>query len=278
MSDKPVSDPLPELESEIRDGVLYLTKQNAHANYGISVAVCGALGAAMDRAAADAAIRAVVIDAGGPGFHRGAVMVTELKPSLDELTDADFRDLVHRGQDLGRKIAGLAKPVIGIARAGALGGGLEQLLRCDFVYTLDDAQFSFPEVTLGFVAAWGGTQWGGRMMAMRRAQEFLLLGEAISGAEAAQQGLVTRSFPDAGALDAFVAGVLERLRYCSPASFAQTKRCLAAVWEGPLGHGEAVEVEAEARAMGSGDFRKAYAAWRGGSVFNYASDEAEPRG
>ena len=266
-----------ELDVEIVDGVMRLTKQNAHSNYGISLAICAALNAAFDRAAEDASIRAVVIDAGGKGFHRGAVMVVELKPSLDDLDEADFRDLVIRGQALGRKVAALPKPVIGISRSGALGGGLEQLLRCDFVFTLDDASFSFPEVSLGFVAAWGGTQWGGRMMPFRRAQEFLLLGEAISGKEAVEHGLVTRCFATEAALDAHVETVLKRLEYCSPASFAQTKRCLTATWDGPLRHGEDIEIEAEAEAMGSGDFRKAYAAWRGGHVYNYVLGEAEPR-
>jgi len=266
-----------ELDIEIVDGVMRLTKQNAHAKYGISMAMCDALNAAFDRAAGDEKIRAVIVDAGGKGFHRGAVMVTELKPSLDELDDADFRDLVARGQQLGRKVAALHKPVIGISRSGALGGGLEQLLRCDFVFTLDDASFSFPEVSLGFVAAWGGTQWGGRMMSFRRAQEFLLLGETISGREAVEHGLVTRSFATGEQLDAHVDAVLKRLEYCSPASFAQTKRCLGATWDGPLRHGEDIEVEAEAEAMGSGDFRKAYAAWRDGHVYNYVTDEPEPR-
>lgn len=263
------------LDVRTHDGVRTITKINEDTHYGISVAVCRELGREIDAAGDDPAVRAVVIDAGGRGFHRGAVMVTELRPSLDELTDEDFRDLVHRGQQLGRKVARLPKPVIGVARSGALGGGLEQLLRCDFVYTRDDAQFSFPEVTLGFVAAWGGTQWGGRMMPMRRAQEFLLLGETISGTEAVEQGLVTRSFADDAALDAHLAQVLARLERCSPAAFAQTKRCLAAVWDGPLAQGEAIEVDAEARAMGTGDYRLAYAAWREGRTWNYARGAAE---
>ncbi|MGD9812563.1 MAG: enoyl-CoA hydratase/isomerase family protein [Sphingobium sp.] len=270
-------DDVRELDVHVDDGVMYLTKQNAHTNYGISIAVCNALNAAFDRAADDDSIRAVVVDAGGRGFHRGAVMVVELKPSLDDLDDADFRDLVDRGQRLGRKIAALPKPVIGIAKTGALGGGLEQLLRCDFVFTLDDASFSFPEVSLGFVAAWGGTQWGGRMMPFRRAQEFLLLGEAISGKDAVAHGLVTQSFATEDALAQHVAAVLKRLEYCSPASFAQTKRCLAATWEGPLRHGEDIEIEAEASAMGAGDFRKAYSAWREGHVYNYVLGAPEPR-
>ncbi len=71
--------------------------------------------------------------------------------------------------------------------------------------------------------------------------------------------------------------VLNRLKLCSPTSYAQTKRCLAAVWAGPLSHGEQVEVEAEATAMMTGDFLKAYAAWRDGKVYNYITDTAEER-
>lgn len=255
----------PCLASRVEDGVLWLVKDNPESSYGISVAMWQALTLAFGRAAADDDIRAVVIDAAGPGFHRGAVMVTELKDSMEALGPADFRDLVQRGQALGRQIAALPKPVIGIARAGALGGGLEMLMRCDFVYALDEAAFSWPEVTLGFVAAWGGTQWGGRMLPFRKAQEMLLLGERMTGIQAEQIGLVTRSFPDAAALDAYLASVLKRLEYCSSAAFAGTKQCLAATWGGPLEYGERIELEAEAAAMSTGDFLKAYAAWKGGA-------------
>lgn len=265
------------LEVRSDDGVLYLTKQNPESSYGISVAMWAALTAAFEQAARDDAIRCVVLDAGGPGFHRGAVMVTELRDSMDALTGADFRDLVQRGQALGRLIAGLPKPVTGIARAGALGGGLEMLLRCDFVYTLDDAAFSFPEVTLGFVAAWGGTQWGGRMLPFRKAQEMLLLGDRITGRRAEEIDLVTRSFANGEALDAHVARVLDRLQYCSPASLAGTKQCLAATWGGPLEFGERIELEAEARTMTTGDFLKAYAAWRSGAgAYNYHRKTIDP--
>lgn len=266
------------LEQNLHEGVLHLTKQNAQSSYGISLRMREEMFAAFERAAADPQVKAVVVDAGGRGFHRGAVMVTELKPSLEDLDEADFRDLVDQGQSLGRLIAGLAKPVIGIARAGALGGGLELLLRSDFLFARDDAEFSFPEVTLGFVAAWGGTQWGGRLMSFRRAQEFLLLGEGISGRQAAMDGLVTRSFPTDEALDRHVAHVLERLASCSPHAFSGTKRCLSAIWEGPLAMGEEVEVESEVMALGSGDFLKAYNAWRTGKTYHFGAGRMMEKG
>lgn len=264
------------LRVERRDGILWLTKTNPESGYGISLAMLEALTAAIAAAANDAAVRALVVDAEGKGYHNGAVLVTELKPRLEDLTRADFRQLVERGQALGRAIAALPLPVIGIARGGAMGGGLELLLRSDFLYCTDGARFSFPEVTLGFVAAWGGTQWASRLMPFRKAQEFLLLGQPIDGREAEAFGLVTRSFADAAALDAHVAAVLARLRVCSPASVRWTKACLAASWEGPLAHGESVEATAEVETMASGDFIEAVAASGERARFDFVARKRLP--
>ncbi len=168
----------------------------------MSLAMLKAMGEALDTVKDSPAIRAVVIEAGGRGFHAGAVAVTELRPRLEDLDREDFQRLVKIGHKLGNQIASMPIPVIGIARGGALGGGLELLLRSDFLYCLDGARFSFPEVTLGFVAAWGGTQLAARLMPFRRAQEMLLLGESINGIQAAEFGLVTASFATAELLDA----------------------------------------------------------------------------
>ena len=254
------------------DGVTFLTKVNAEANFGMTLAMLSAMTEALEAAREDDTVRAIVIDAAGNGFHAGAVAITELKPSLTDLSRADFEHLVKMGHALGRRIANLPVPVIGIARGGALGGGLELLLRSDFLYCLDSARFSFPEVTLGFVAAWGGTQLTPRLMPFRKAQEFLLLGQAIEGRAAEAYGLVTRSFADEAALRSHVEEVLDRLRLCSPHSLRWTKQCLQSVWEGPLAHGERVEILAEAETMVTGDFHKGLAALLAGAKHDYVSD------
>jgi len=254
------------------DGVTFLTKVNAEANFGMTLAMLSAMTEALEAARGDDTVRAIVIDAAGNGFHAGAVAITELKPSLTDLSRADFEHLVEMGHALGRRIANLPVPVIGIARGGALGGGLELLLRSDFLYCLDSARFSFPEVTLGFVAAWGGTQLTPRLMPFRKAQEFLLLGEAVDGRAAEAYGLVTRSFADEAALRSHVEEVLDRLRLCSPHSLRWTKQCLQSVWEGPLAHGERVEILAEAETMVTGDFHKGLAALLAGAKHDYVSD------
>ena len=69
--------------------------------------------------------------------------------------------------------------------------------------------------------------------------------------------------------------VLQKLKYCSPASYAQTKKCLAATWAGPIELGERVELEAEADAMATGDFIKGLQAWANGGRYNYAEGKTE---
>src|SRR5438552_2971168 len=162
------------LRADTRDGALWLTKVNADAGYGVSLDMITALEAVLDDVSRSGSVRAVVIDADGDAVHNGAVMVTELRADMTELTREDFQRVVETGHRLGRAIAQLPVPVIGIARGGAAGGGLELLLRSDFIYCLDTAQFSLPEVTFGFVPGWGGTQWAARLMPFRRAQEMLL--------------------------------------------------------------------------------------------------------
>ena len=265
------------LEVQHIDGILRLTKNNPHDNFGMSLSMINAMGEALDSVKDGANSHAVIIDAGGHGFHAGAVAVTELQPRLEDLNRDDFQRLVELGHALGSQISALPIPVIGIARGGALGGGLELLLRSDMLYCLDEARFSFPEVTLGFVAAWGGTQLAARLMPFRRAQEMLLLGESISGVQAANFGLVTRSFPTSELLDAHLTGVLDRLRLCSPASVRWTKECLSAAWEASLDQGLSKELEAETETMDSGDFYTGLAALGNGSVYDYAAGKAIPK-
>ena len=262
------------LKCHIEDGILWLRKNNPQDNYGMSVAMLKAMGEALHSISDQADIRAVVIDAGGRGFHAGAVAVTELRPRLEDLGREDFQRLVKMGHQLGSQIAALPIPVVGIARGGALGGGLELLLRSDFLYCLDGARFSFPEVTLGFVAAWGGTQLAARLMPFRRAQEMLLLGESISGVQAAEFGLVTGSFATSELLDGHLSKVLTRLRGCSSASVQWTKKCLGAAWEGSLDLGLAKELEAETEAMDSGDFLKGLDALSNGQIYDYSAGKA----
>lgn len=262
------------IEQRVDDGILWLTKVNTDTRQGISMSVLAELGAAIDRVRNDPSIRCVIMDAGGDGFHNGAVMLGEMGKEWPDLTRDDYRKIIDLGHGLGRNIAALDVPVIGIAATGGLGGGLELLCRSDLVYTTEAARFSFPEVTLGLVAGWGGTQWAGRLIPFRKAQEFLLLGEEIDGKTAEAWGLVTRALPDRAALDAHVHKVTDRLKRCAPVSLKWHKECLRALWQKSLTEGEAVEAIAVVEAMSESVWFEPVDAFFQGKSWDYSTGRA----
>ena len=255
------------------DGVLWLTKVDPSRSNGLSLAMVGALEQALDSCGD---VRALVIDA-ADGFHGPAVLVTEMAEDPATLGTDDYQRIVAIGRQLGDRIASLPIPVIGIVRAGALGGGLELLMRADFLFCTDRSRFKLPEAAFGFVAAWGGSQWSSRQMPFRRAQELLLLARTFGGREAEEAGLVTRSFAADEALDAHVEETLARLRCISPAAFRETKRSLAARWDGPLAHGLAVEADCQMRSMVSGDFVEGMAAAASRSDYDFVAKRVVTR-
>jgi len=118
----------------------------------------------------------------------------------------DFSPLqMHGFCELGQAVTNLleTKALVTIAAVNgyALGGGLEMALACDFMYAADNARLGQPEVTLGLIPGFGGTQRLTRAIGTRRAKELILTGRHIGAAEAHQMGLVNRVVPQAELLD-----------------------------------------------------------------------------
>jgi enoyl-CoA hydratase len=89
------------------------------------------------------------------------------------------------------------KPLIAAINGAALGGGLELALACDIRIAVDNAVFGFPEVTLGLIPGWGGTQRISHAVPLAIASELLLLGRPINATRALQTGLVNKVVPSA---------------------------------------------------------------------------------
>ena len=144
----------------------------------------------LDRAfgelAADPAIRVILLTgAGGRAFAAGADI-----GELAALTAEDGRAFALRGQAVLRGIETLGKPVIACIQGFALGGGCELAMSCTFRLAADDAKLGQPEVKLGVIAGYGGSQRLPRLVGRGAALKLLLTGAIVDAGEALRLGLV----------------------------------------------------------------------------------------
>src|SRR3989441_5061183 len=135
---------------------------------------------------------AIVTGAGAKAFAAGTD-INELTP-LDRETGREF---ALNGQALFDMIQHLGKPVIAAVNGYALGGGCELALACHIRIASENAIFGQPEVNLGLIPGYGGTQRSARLIGPGKTAEMLLTGNQISAAEALRIGLVNKVGPQA---------------------------------------------------------------------------------
>lgn len=143
---------------------------------------------AFESIATDDAVRAVVVTgAGDKAFVAGADI-----GELARETATTGHLAARRGQEIFRKIESLGKPVVAAINGFALGGGLELALACHLRIASDNAKLGLPEVSLGVIPGYGGTQRLARLVGRGRALEMILTGAHIDAPEAYRIGLVNR--------------------------------------------------------------------------------------
>ena len=146
------------------------------------------LDAAFDAVAAEHRLPLLVIRSGKPsGFLAGADLHSFLE--IKDATEAEA--LSHQGQRLFDKLAALSMPTLAGIHGPCLGGGLELALACDYRLVLDNpkTQLGLPEVSLGLLPGWGGTQRLPRVVGLRRGLEMILEGKRLGAREALRWGL-----------------------------------------------------------------------------------------
>jgi len=176
---------------ESRDGIAIVTVNRPDKLNALNDRTVDELGAAFAAVAADPAIRGVILTgAGEKAFVAGADIA-----ELSTQSPVDGKERSIRGQRVLDRIERLGKPVIAAVNGFALGGGCELAMACHVRIASENAKLGTPEVKLGIMCGYAGTQRLPRLVGKGRALEMLLTGEMVDAAEALRIGLVNRVVP-----------------------------------------------------------------------------------
>ncbi len=167
-------------------GVALITVNRPEKLNALSVAVIAELDEAFNSVAREPGIRAAILTGAGEKAFVAGADISELAA----LSALEAREFSLRGQRVFRKIETLSKPTVAAVNGFALGGGLELAMACSVRFASDNARLGQPEVKLGIIPGYGGTQRLPRLVGRGRALELLLSGEPIGAAEAHRIGLV----------------------------------------------------------------------------------------
>ncbi|MBI2912264.1 MAG: enoyl-CoA hydratase/isomerase family protein, partial [Chloroflexi bacterium] len=192
---------------------------------------------AIDELASDQAVRAVIVTGSGARAFVAGADIRELRAIEGSPAGEAFARAGHRV--LG-KVSGMDKPTIAAINGFALGGGCEVALSCDVRIAAENARIGLPEIRLGIIPGWGGTQIMPRLLGSGRAALLILSGEPVDAAEAYRIGLVDRVVPGDQLLEEalrLAAALAER----PPLSVRAAKRAMRFAHEGPLSAGRDLE-------------------------------------
>jgi enoyl-CoA hydratase len=211
----------------------------------------GELALAFEQARHDDAVRVVVLaGAGEKAFVAGADI-----SELATLTPIEARERSRQGQSMMRKVETLAKPVIARIQGYALGGGLELAMACHLRVASEKAKIGQPEINLGLIPGFGGTQRLLRLAGRSAALELCLLGQPVDAQRAFAIGVVNRVVA-ADRLDEEVAAIADQLAASAPIALAGILDAVLTGGECALDQGLDYEAQTFATCFATEDMRE----------------------
>jgi enoyl-CoA hydratase len=181
---------------DVENGVATLTFNRPDRLNALNAEMFRETAQVFDRVRKSPEIRALILTGQGRAFIAGA--------DIKELSESDVlkaRQISRIGQEVMAQMEDLPVPVLAAVNGFALGGGLEMAMACDFIYASAEAKFGQPEINLGVIPGFGGTQRLARLVGLGTAKDLCFTGRTIDAAEALAMGLVARVFPAAELLE-----------------------------------------------------------------------------
>lgn len=239
------------LKTSLEDGFLLVTIHRPEKLNALNRELIDELARMIDYVYEDPEIKAVLLTgAGDKAFVAGADIA-----ELSQLDSAQGEALARKGQEwVFDRIEQAPKPFVAAVNGFALGGGCELAMACHFRYASEQARFGQPEVNLGLIPGYGGTQRLPRLIGRGRALELLMSGDMISADQALAMGLVNAVFPADELLDESRSR-MKKLVGKSPLVLKEILDLVRAS-EGPLSQGLESEIQAFGRCFSTEDMKE----------------------
>jgi enoyl-CoA hydratase len=233
---------------QIEEGIAVVTIENQAALNALNASVLTQLDQTMDALAKNPEVKGVIITgAGEKSFVAGADISEFIQVTGD--TAVEF---MSRGQRIFNKIEAFDRPVIAAVNGFALGGGNEIALCCDIRIAAENAVFGQPEVNLGIIPGYGGTQRLPRLIGPGKAKEIIFADERINAQEAWRVGLVERVVPKGQAVEESKK-LLKKIMNKGPVAIKMAKKAINEGLKMSLREGLDLEAQCNAACFGSED-------------------------
>jgi enoyl-CoA hydratase len=241
---------------EIEEGIATISVNRPKALNALNPEVMAEIAEALKQISANKDVRvAILTGTGDKAFVAGAdisVMATQ--------TPLEAKRFSASGQEVLLAMEALEIPIIAAVNGFALGGGTEIAMACDFIYASEKARFGQPEINLGIIPGFGGTQRLARLVGKGWAKELCLTGEMINAAQAKEIGLVNKVFPP----EELMAETMKAAKLMASkgrAALRAIKQVMNRGFDVDLRNGCAMEVDAFAIAFTSSDAKEGLTAF-----------------
>jgi enoyl-CoA hydratase len=236
---------------EVQDGIAVVTFNRPKVLNAVNTTTVTELADIVGKVEADPSIRALILTgAGEKAFVAGADIA-----AMSVMPPEEARRFAENAHAVFARLEALPIVTIAAVNGFALGGGCEITLACDLVYAADKAKFGQPEVNLGIIPGWGGTQRLTRRVGITRALEMILTGDMVDAAKAKEIGLALEVVPQAELL-AFARNQAKKIASKGPVAVALAKRCIREGADADVRTGNALERYAFAAVFGTEDMRE----------------------
>lgn len=179
------------ITTQVLNSTLLITLNRPDKLNALNIDTLQELNFALDSIAGDSSIKSIIITGSGEKAFAAGADISELK----NMKKIDAEKFSNFGQSVFNKIEYFNKPIIAAINGYALGGGFELALACHIRFSSDNAKFGLPEINLGVIPGYGGTQRLSSIINKNRAAELILSGNFIESSEAYRFGIINKVYP-----------------------------------------------------------------------------------